>query len=57
MPSSTPSFGAGVELGYARALGMPIVCSGATTRSIFCALGEEFDTDGAAFEFVVRLAA
>jgi nucleoside 2-deoxyribosyltransferase len=49
--------GAWVELGYALARGLTVICSGDDTpQSIFCATGIEFYTDGAALELVKRIA-
>jgi nucleoside 2-deoxyribosyltransferase len=50
MPSKE-GFGAGVELGYAIAKGIPIVVSGCHTRSIFTAFATEcFDRDDQALD-------
>jgi nucleoside 2-deoxyribosyltransferase len=43
-------FGAAVELGYALALGIPVVASGCTERTIFTALARCFDRDDLALE-------
>jgi len=51
---SAPSTGAWVELGYAlRAAPRVIVSGPARTRSIFCALGEEYDSDDEAWTAIV----
>lgn len=41
--------GAFVELGYALAIGKPVICSGLYMRSIFTAMGVCYDTDEQAF--------
>lgn len=51
-----PTRGAWAELGCAYAWGKSIVCSGDTTQSIFCALGEECASDGEAFAAIVAWA-
>lgn len=45
MPANEPSFGAGVEFGYALARGLPIVVSGCHSASIFTALAVCYDRD------------
>lgn len=50
-----PKFGAGAEWGYARAMGKIQITSGDTKRSIFCALGHEFETDEAALAFLLTI--
>jgi nucleoside 2-deoxyribosyltransferase len=52
VPSPGVTRGAWAELGYAHALGKPIVCSGDTKQSIFCALSHEYATDAEALGFV-----
>jgi len=49
---TTPTRGAWVELGFGFARDVPFISSGDTKQSIFTALGEEFETDEAAFEFI-----
>lgn len=44
------------ELGYAYGIAIPIVCSGDTKSSIFCALGYEYASDEDAFAHVVAIA-
>lgn len=53
-----PTRGAWIEFGYARACGpeLLLISSGDTKQSIFCALGEEFETDEQAFERIHMLA-
>lgn len=48
--------GAWAEIGYAFAMHKEIVCSGDTTQSIFCALGDECEDDELALESLERLA-
>ena len=56
-PAATaPTRGAWTELGFMYALGRRIVCSGDTRQSIFCALGEEYDSDEHALAAIVELA-
>ena len=55
-PSGGSGRGAYVELGYAQALGKPLVLSGDTKQSIFCALGVEFAEDIDAFAHIVKRA-
>jgi nucleoside 2-deoxyribosyltransferase len=47
-------FGAGVELGYAIAKSIPIVCSGSCTRSIFTAFADCYDRDDQALDAVFK---
>jgi nucleoside 2-deoxyribosyltransferase len=49
--------GAWLEAGYAHALGKLLVFSGDTAQSVFAALGEEFDSDDSALEFLKVVAA
>lgn len=57
VPNDTASsHGAFLEYGYALGLGKIVAVSGDTLRSIFCALAEEFDTDGEAIDWLVQLA-
>jgi hypothetical protein len=49
MPA-TEGFGAAVELGYALAHGIPVICSGVYARSIFTAMAVCYDRDDQAFE-------
>lgn len=50
----SPTRGAWVELGYARAAGLVIVSSGDTLQSIFPALGLEFATDADALNYFAK---
>lgn len=52
---SGPTRGAWVELGYARATRKPIISSGDTLQSIFCAMGLEFATDDEALSYLEML--
>lgn len=54
-PVETPTRGAWLEVGYARARDKLLVFSGDTKQSIFCALGDEFIEDLAAFATICRL--
>lgn len=54
---SVATRGAWGELGFAYATGKAIVCSGTnTTQSIFTALGEEFESDLAALQYLKNVA-
>lgn len=55
-PAEGEGRGAYAELGTAYTLGREIVVSGPTKQSIFCALGEEFPDDEAAFAYILFLA-
>lgn len=55
-PIDQPTRGAWVEIGYAKAIGNELVFAGATKQSIFCAMGFEFETDDAAFDYVLSRA-
>lgn len=55
-PSGGSGRGAYVEIGVAHALGKPLVLSGDTKQSIFCALGVEFAEDIDAFTHIVKRA-
>jgi nucleoside 2-deoxyribosyltransferase len=52
-PQSAPARGAYFEIGYAWGSGIEVVVSGDTRQSIFCAVGEEFDDDLAAYEYIL----
>lgn len=56
IPSGPASFGSGVEFGFAfRSAYARIVFSGDTKRSIFCALGEEYDSDDEAIAAIMEV--
>jgi hypothetical protein len=52
-PEAAPARGAYFEIGYAWGMGIDVVVSGDTRQSIFCAVGEEFDDDLAAYEYIL----
>lgn len=52
----TMTRGAWTEIGYAFAMHKEIVCSGDTAQSIFCALGDEYEDDELALDWLERLA-
>jgi hypothetical protein len=55
-PGASPTRGAWLEVGYARAKDKLLVFSGETRQSIFCALGTECENDVEAFAVISRLA-
>ncbi len=55
VPESAPGRGGYYEAGYADALDKPIVFSGDTQQSVFCAQGAEFAEDLDAFEHIKKL--
>jgi nucleoside 2-deoxyribosyltransferase len=57
VPASSATLGAPWEAGVAWLAGKHIVCAGVTKRSVFCALGLEFDVDGEAIAHVINAAA
>ncbi len=57
VPSGATTRGAWVEAGFAYASGKLLVFSGENThQTVFCALGEEFTTDGEALAWIARVA-
>jgi nucleoside 2-deoxyribosyltransferase len=54
-PIDAPTRGKWIEAGYAHALGRPLVFSGDTKQSVFCALGDEDESDEDAFRRVLGL--
>lgn len=57
VPHGVPTRGAWLEAGFAHALGKPLVFSGPSThQSVFCALGEEFDSDDSALVHLKMIA-
>lgn len=52
-PVGTETIGAYWEAGYARSLSARIILSGDTKRSVFSALGEEYETDDEAIQAII----
>lgn len=52
--ADAPTRGAWIELGYAWSRRKAIVCSGDTRQSIFCVVGDEYETDERAFGEICR---
>ena len=54
-PVDAPTRGAWGESCYAHALARPLVFSGDTKQSVFCALGDEYESDEDAFSRALGL--
>jgi len=56
VPPAPSGIGCGYEMGYARALGLPVIAAGDTERTVFAATVEEHRSDLDAIAAVLRMA-